>query len=71
MASEKRDALTLADLIASLPEEERIILILHFVKNQSTTQIAQKLGVPERSVRTVLESGRSRLRSSLDFPSLD
>jgi RNA polymerase sigma factor (sigma-70 family) len=68
MAGEKRDALTLADLIASLPEEERIILILHFVKNQSTTQIAQKLGVPERSVMAVLSSGRSRLSQAFNFP---
>jgi RNA polymerase sigma factor (sigma-70 family) len=62
---------TLAQLIAALPEEERIILMLYFVKNLSTAEIATKIGVPERSVRTVLESGRSRLRSTLDFPSSD
>ena len=62
---------TLAQLIAALPEEERIILMLYFVKNLSTAEIATKMGVPERSVRTVLESGRSRLRSTLDFPSSD
>jgi RNA polymerase sigma factor (sigma-70 family) len=62
---------TLAQLIAALPEEERVVLLLYFVKNLSTAEIATKIGVPERSVRTVLESGRSRLRSSLDFPSLD
>jgi len=62
---------TLAQLIATLPEEERIILMLYFVKNVSTAEIAAKIGVTERSVRTVLESGRSRLRSTLDFPSSD
>ena len=62
---------TLAQLIAALPEEERIILMLYFVKNVSTAEIAAKIGVTERSVRTVLESGRSRLRSTLDFPSSD
>jgi RNA polymerase sigma factor (sigma-70 family) len=62
---------TLAQLIAALPEEERVVLLLYFVKNLSTAEIATKIGVPERSVRTVLESGRSRLRTSLDFPSLD
>jgi len=62
---------TLAQLIAALPEEERVILMLYFVKNLSIAEIAAKIGVPERSVRTVLESGRSRLRSTLDFPSAD
>jgi RNA polymerase sigma factor (sigma-70 family) len=68
--SEKEKA-TLAELIASLPEEERVILMLHFVKNLSVREIATKIGVPERSVSTVLASGRARLRSTLDFPSLD
>ena len=62
---------TLAQLIAALPEEERVILMLYFVKNLSIAEIAAKIGAPERSVRTVLESGRSRLRSTLDFPSSD
>jgi RNA polymerase sigma factor (sigma-70 family) len=62
---------TLAQLIAALPEEERVILMLYFVKNLTIAEIAAKIGVPERSVRTVLESGRSRLRSTLDFPSSD
>ena len=62
---------TLAQLIAALPEEERILLMLYFVKNLSIAEIATKIGAPERSVRTVLESGRSRLRSTLDFPSSD
>lgn len=62
---------TLAQLIADLPEEERIVLMLFFVKNLSTAEIATRIGVPERSVRTVLASGRARLRSTLDFPSLD
>lgn len=64
----ERSALTLADLIASLPEEERIILILHFVKNLTTIQIAEKLGVPERSVVAVLSSGRARLSEAFNFP---
>ena len=68
--SEKEKA-TLAELIASLPEEERVILMLHFVKNLSVREIAAKIGVPERSISTVLASGRARLRSTLYFPSLD
>lgn len=60
--------LTLAELIASLPEEERVILTLHFLKNQSIDAIAATLGVPERSVHAVLASGRSRLSAIFNFP---
>ena len=69
MSDAKETPATLAELIASLPEEERVILILHYVKNQSTVDIAAKLGVPERSVVSVLASGRARLSASFNFPS--
>jgi DNA-directed RNA polymerase specialized sigma24 family protein len=44
-----------------LPEEERLILTLHLVNMISATEIAEKLGVPERAVSSVIASGRSRL----------
>jgi len=47
---------TIAELINTLPEEER-----HLVKMISAAEIAKKLGVPERAVITVIASGRSRL----------
>jgi DNA-directed RNA polymerase specialized sigma24 family protein len=52
---------TIAELIATLPEEERLILTLHLVNMISVTEIADKLGVPERAVISVITSGRSRL----------
>jgi hypothetical protein len=52
---------TIAELIATLPEEERLILTLHFVNMITTSEIAAKLGVPERAVISVIASGRSRL----------
>ena len=52
---------TIAELITTLPEEERLILTLHLVKMISTVEIAEKLGVPERAVVSVIASGRSRL----------
>jgi DNA-directed RNA polymerase specialized sigma24 family protein len=52
---------TIAELINTLPEEERLILTLHLVKMISTVEIAEKLGVPERAVVSVIASGRSRL----------
>ena len=54
-------AKTIAELIHTLPEEERLILTLHLVKMISAAEIANKLGVPERAVTTVIASGRSRL----------
>lgn len=67
----ERDTFTLVEVIASLPEEERIILTLHLVKRLTLSEIATKIGVPERSVAAVLASARARLRSSFDFPSTD
>ena len=52
---------SIAELISALPEEERLILTLHFVNLVSTTEIAKKLGVPERAVISVIASGKSRL----------
>ena len=54
-------AKTIAELIAPLPEEERLILTLHLVNMISAAEIAEKLGVPERAVSSVIASGRSRL----------
>lgn len=65
----ERSPLTLSELIAALPEEERIILTLHLVKSLSTSEIAARIGAPERSVIAVLASGRARLAASLNFPS--
>ena len=69
MAEQKKQ--TVIELIASLPEEERIVLLLYFSKNLTISEIAAKIGVPERAVSAVLESGRARLRESFDFPSAD
>ena len=56
---------TLAQLLASLPEEERFILTLHYLRSKSASEIAQLLGVPEKSVLVVIESGKKRLTAFL------
>jgi DNA-directed RNA polymerase specialized sigma24 family protein len=63
-----KPAPTLAELLASLPEEERFILSLHYVKAMSTEEIAKTLGVPHKSVVAVVEMGKRRLLAALDFP---
>jgi RNA polymerase sigma factor (sigma-70 family) len=56
---------TLAQLLASLPEEERIILTLHYLRSKSSAEIAELLSVPEKSVIAVIESGKKRLTAFL------
>lgn len=63
-----KEATTIAQLIASLPEEERFILTLHLLKGMSPLEIAHTLGVPEKSVVALIAGGKSRLLSTLDFP---
>ncbi|MFM8752154.1 MAG: sigma-70 family RNA polymerase sigma factor [Actinomycetota bacterium] len=67
MADEKN--LTLREFLDSLPEEERVVLTLYFVKQITTREIATKLGVPERSIAAVLASGRARMSEAFNFPS--
>jgi RNA polymerase sigma factor (sigma-70 family) len=52
---------TLAQILAAMPEEQRFILTLFYVKGLSQKEIAKTLGVPERAVSTVIVSGKSRL----------
>lgn len=56
---------TLADALAGLPEEERIILTMHYLKSMSAQQIANLLGVPERSVEAIIKQGKARLSALL------
>jgi DNA-directed RNA polymerase specialized sigma24 family protein len=52
---------TVREVFASLREEERIILTLHFLGGKSADQIADLLKVPEKSVRALIESGKERI----------
>jgi DNA-directed RNA polymerase specialized sigma24 family protein len=56
---------TIAQLLASLPEEERIILTLYYLRGKSSGDIAILLQVPERAVIAVISSGKSRLKGHL------
>lgn len=56
---------TLADALASLPDEERIILTMHYLKSMSAAEIASMLGVPERSVDAIIKQGKARLSAIL------
>ena len=56
---------TLADALAQLPEEERIILSLHYLIAMPPREIANLLGVLEKSVMAVMASGKSRIAALL------
>jgi RNA polymerase sigma factor (sigma-70 family) len=56
----------LSELLASLPEEERFILTMHYIRSMSAKEIAETLGAPERAVQSVITSGKSRLLSALN-----
>ncbi|MBU6313467.1 MAG: hypothetical protein KJS70_00370 [Actinomycetales bacterium] len=56
---------TLAQVLASLPEEERIILTLHYLRQMSSSEIATMLTVPERAVDAVISAGKARLSALL------
>ena len=56
---------TLAQVLESLPDEERVILTLHYLKSMSAEEIALMLKVPKRSVEGVISSGKARLSAIL------
>ena len=58
---------TLAQLLASLPEEERVILTLHYVKSLSAAEIAAMLNVPEGAVSRLISAGRGRITARLNL----
>jgi RNA polymerase sigma factor for flagellar operon FliA len=60
-------AQTLAEFLSGLPEEERIILTLYYVRSLTAEEIATALGVPERSVAAVIVTGRARLTARLNL----
>ncbi len=55
----------LKDLIATLPENEREVLLLRFVGNKTQTEIAAIVGVSQMQVSRLVARGLKRLRSSL------
>ncbi|MDQ3404986.1 MAG: SigB/SigF/SigG family RNA polymerase sigma factor [Actinomycetota bacterium] len=57
---------TLRPLIRCLPERERCILALRFVRNMTQTQIAERLGISQMHVSRLLSRTLVTLRESLD-----
>ena len=56
---------TLAELLASLSEEERFILTMHYLRSMSSAEIAELLQVPVRAVDAVISAGKAHLSEFL------
>ena len=54
-----------ASVLATLPEEFRVPVVLCDVADQSYEQIARSLGIPVGTVRSRIHRGRRMLRSLL------
>ena len=63
--SASKPAKTLAEVLKELPEEERIILTMHYLRSMSAAEIASTLGVPERSAEAIIKQGKARLSAIL------
>ena len=58
---------TLAELLASLSEEERFILTMHYLRSMSSGEIAELLAVPVRAVDAVIAAGKAHLSGFIEF----
>ena len=62
----------ITQLLESLPEEERIILTMHYIRGLSNLEIAELLGVPERAVEPPDThsgpAGQPRAQAGQDLP---
>ncbi len=52
--------------LASMPEEQRAILSLHYLDGMGLSEIARVLGVPKGTVKSRLFHARERLRETLE-----
>lgn len=59
------EPLSLAAALAELPEEERFILTLYYLRSMPADEIAKLLGVGEKSVLSVITSGKTRITALL------
>jgi RNA polymerase sigma-B factor len=58
----------LREIIGTLPENEREVLLLRFVANKTQTEIAALVGVSQMQVSRLVARGLKRLRATLGVP---
>lgn len=52
-------------LIATLPDQQRMVLVLHDVEGMKHREIAEHLEIPEGTSKTLLFNARQRLRAAM------
>lgn len=59
------DRVALAEALATLPAQQRRVVILHYLADLPVRDIAQQIGAPEGSVKAWLSRGRTALAARL------
>ena len=60
------DVARLRDVLAQLPQEQRVVLSLHYLDAMSVMQIADMLNVPNGTVKSRLHHARNSLKKALE-----
>jgi RNA polymerase sigma factor (sigma-70 family) len=64
-AAAHEDRVDLERMIARLPDEQRMVLVLHDVEGMKHREIAEHLEIPEGTSKTLLSNARSRIREMI------
>jgi RNA polymerase sigma-70 factor (ECF subfamily) len=59
------DHLEIIDALRDLPEQQRLVIALHYLADLPVEQIAAELGVPSGTVKSRLSRGREALATRL------
>jgi len=60
------DHVAVVRALAELDPDQRHVIVLHYLADLGTAQIASELGIPEGTVKSRLSRGRERLAPMLD-----
>ena len=60
------DHVAVVQALGGLDSDQRHVVVLHYLADLSTAQIAVELGIPEGTVKSRLSRGRERLAPMLD-----
>ena len=67
-ATEPADRMTLTTLLAQLPEEQRVVVVLRSIEGYSHAEVAELLGLRRNTVEVRYHRALERLRDLLEAP---
>jgi RNA polymerase sigma-70 factor (ECF subfamily) len=65
MSASHEDRVDLERMIARLPDEQRMVLVLHDVEGMKHREIAAHMEIPEGTSKTMLSNARHRIREMI------